>query len=108
MVSANYFSVNLDDSATSYTLHNSFILDSGATIHCCNTRERFYALKPAAADNILIAGNDYIQIEAFGDVYITVEGLNRLKQILLRDVAYVLSFYTSVASLYMFIKQNVY
>ncbi len=48
---ANYVTVNSDQFTTSYALHDSFILDSGATIHCCNTRERFHNLTPAAADD---------------------------------------------------------
>jgi hypothetical protein len=59
-------------------------------------------------DDILIAGNDQVQIEAYGDVLITAEGSYGPKQILLKKVAYVPSFHTSVASLRRFIKQNVH
>jgi hypothetical protein len=105
---ANYVTVNPDQSTTSYALHNSFILDSGATIHCCNTHTRFHNLTPAAVDDILVAGQDYIPIEAFGDVYIAVEGPYGSKRILLRTVAYVPTLHTSVVSLRKFIKQGVH
>jgi len=105
---ANHVTVNSDQLSSSYALHDSFILDSGATIHCCNTRTRFHNLTPAAADDILIAGNDHIPIEEFGDVYITVEGPYGLKRILLRTVAYVPTLHTSVVSLRKFIKQDVH
>jgi len=108
LIPANYFSVDIDQSTTSYALQNSFILDSGATIHCCNTRKRFHTLTPAAVDDILYAGSEQVQIEAYGDVYINVEGINGSKRILLQRVAYVPSFHTSVASLRQFIKKNVH
>jgi hypothetical protein len=105
---ANYVTVNSDQSTTLYALHDSFILDSGATIYCCNTHRRFHNLTLAAVDNILVAGQDYIPIKAFGDVYITVEGPYGPKQIILRMVAYVPALHTSVVSLCKFIKQDVY
>ena len=49
-----------------------------------------------------------MKIEAFGDVAITVNSISRPKEVLLRDVVYVPSFYTSVASLQRFIAQNVH
>ena len=55
---ANYVTVNPDQSTVLYTLHDSFILDSRATIHCCNIQEQFYNLTSAATDDILISGND--------------------------------------------------
>jgi hypothetical protein len=105
---ANYVIVNSDQSTTSYALHNSFILDSRATIHCCNTHTRFHNLTPAAVDDILVAGQDYIPIKAFGDVYINVEGPYGPKRIILRTVAYVPTFHTSVVSLRKFIKRDVH
>ena len=104
----NYVTVNSNQSTTLYALHNSFILNSSATIHCCNTYTRFHNLTLAAVDNILIARNDHILIKAFGDVYIAVEGPYRLKRILLQTVAYVPTLHTSVVSFRKFIKQGVH
>jgi hypothetical protein len=54
----DYFTINLERSITSYARYNSFILDSGATVHCCNQKEQFYNLTPAGVDNILFTRSD--------------------------------------------------
>ena len=45
-----------------YKLHNSFILDTGATGHVCNNRERFIELRDPSPTDFLIAGNNSINI----------------------------------------------
>jgi hypothetical protein len=105
---ANHFTVDSNQSTTSYALHDSFILDSGATLHCCNTYLRFHNIAPGGVDDKLIAGEDEIQIEGFGDIYITADGPNGPRQILLQDVAYVPSLHTSVVSLRKFIQKDVH
>jgi hypothetical protein len=104
----NSITVNSSHLTTSYALHDSFILDSRATIHCYNARERFHNLTPAAVGDILFAGKDQIQIEEYGDVYITAEDPDGSKRILLWKVAYVPTLHTSVVSLPKFIEQNVH
>jgi hypothetical protein len=54
-----YFTVNPSD----YNLRDSFILDSGVTVHVCNSRDRFQTVTPASEGNLLYAGNMIIPIE---------------------------------------------
>lgn len=91
-----------------YSLRNSFLLDSGASIHVCNDRSRFRNLRAAELEEYLIAGSSVIQIEAFGLVEITLEGPNGPKTIVLEETALVSSFHTSVVSLNRFISKNVH
>ncbi|KAF2176907.1 hypothetical protein K469DRAFT_383484, partial [Zopfia rhizophila CBS 207.26] len=61
-------------SKTTYSLENSWILDSGVDIHVCNNDADFRTTKPAVPDeDVLIAGSSQIQIEAWGDVTIKVD-----------------------------------
>lgn len=104
----NQVTVNAGYSTSSYALHDSFILDSGATLHCCNNRNRFKNVVLASIDDTLHTGQDVILIEGYGDIQITVQGYYGSKTILLQSVALVLTFYTSVASLRKFIKKGVH
>ena len=51
---------------SSYLLHNSFILDSGATTHICNNRQRFKDF--VTASEILLAGDSHVHVEGYGTV----------------------------------------
>jgi hypothetical protein len=82
-VHANHITVSSNSSTTSYALHDSFILDSGATLYCCNSYSRFHNIAPRGVDDKLIARKDEIQIEGFSDIYIIANRPNGLKQILL-------------------------
>ncbi len=97
-----------DYQASSYALRDSFILDSGATLHCCNNEARFTNIIPASTDDILIAGQNQIPIQYFGDVQITVTAPYGPKTVTLRNTAYVPSLQTSVVSLRKLIQNNVH
>lgn len=45
-----------DTALDNYPLQNSFILDSGATVHVCNNRERFQSIRQHNPDQYLYAG----------------------------------------------------
>jgi hypothetical protein len=56
----------------SYELKDSWILDSGADAHVCNDSTRFNFDRKASKSDMLILGKTAYQIEAFGNVEITV------------------------------------
>ena len=91
-----------------YNLRNSFILDSGATIHVCNTRSRFSSLSPASENDRLYTGDTIIPIEGFGSVDITIQTPCGPKLIELQKTALVPSFHTLVVSLKCLIMKKVY
>ena len=91
-----------------YNLRDSFILDSGATVHVCNSRDRFQTVTPASEDDLLYAGNMIIPIEGFGSVDIVVQTPAGPKVIELQNTALVPSFHTSVVSLKRIVAKRVY
>jgi len=83
LIPTNYFFIDIDQLTTSYALQNSFILNLRATIYCCNTYKQFHTLILVVVDDILYVGSKQVQIKAYRDVYINVEGINKSKRILL-------------------------
>ena len=55
-----------------YNLRDNFILDSGATVHVCNSRDQFQTINPASEGDLWYAENMIILIEGFGSVDIIV------------------------------------
>ena len=98
---AGVFTVNCYSTSnpSDYNLRDSFILDSGATIHVCNSRDRFQTVSPASESDLLYAGNMIIPIEGFGSVDIIVQTPAGPKLIELQNTALVPTFHTSVVSL---------
>ena len=92
---------------TSYALKNSFILDSGATAHVCNDKDRFITFRKAQEEQ-LIAGNTTIPIIGFGNIQITIQTPSGSRVITLLDTAFVPSFHTNVVALRRFNQKNVY
>jgi hypothetical protein len=107
---AGVFTVNCYSTAnpSDYNLQNSFILDSGATVHICNSRNQFQTITPASEDDLLYAGNIIIPIERFGSVDIIVQTPAGPKLIELQNTALVPSFHTSVVSLKRIVAKKVY
>ena len=91
-----------------YTLRSSFILDSGATIHVCNSRERFRTFRQAGSDDYLYAGDSTVSIEGIGDVDIQVKTRDGMSTITLRNTAYAPQFHTNIVSLNKFIEKDVH
>ena len=92
----------------SYELKDSWILDSGANSHVCNDSTRFNFDRKASKSDTLISGKTVYQIEAFGNVEITVQSLNGPISIILADVALVPGFFTNIASLNRFTSKGVH
>ena len=98
---ARVFRVSQDTTYLKYELHSSVILDSKATLHIGNDKARFTELTLANDSNFLYAGDDYVQIEAYGIIEVIVQTNSYLKgrKIKLTKAAFVLSFYISIISL---------
>ena len=69
---AGVFRVLQDTTYPKYELHSSVILDSGATLHIGNDKARFTELTLANNSNFLYAGDDYVQIEAYGTIEVII------------------------------------
>ena len=90
-----------------YVLHDSVILDSGASLHICNDRSRFRTFNPVVEEKFVYAGNTMIPIEGFGNVTATIRAPSGPRKIELMDTAHIPSFHTTVASLDKFVAKNV-
>jgi len=102
------FTVPNTDHVT-YALQQSIILDSGATVHVCNDRTRFFDYRLAEDDDVLYAGDSIIPITGLGKINCTVTcSDNTKRKITLHEVVYIPSFHCSVASLRKFLKANVH
>jgi hypothetical protein len=101
IIIAKAFRVSQDTTHPKYKLHSSVILDSSATLHIRNNKARFIELTLANNSNFLYAGDDYIQIEAYGIIKVIMQTNSYFKgrKIMLTKAAFVLSFYTSIISL---------
>jgi len=93
-----------------YALHDSFILDLGATCYVCNDRKRFRNFRPSTDNDSLFAGESVIPIKGFGTVLITVKTTEHPgeRTINLHNVILISSFHTNVASLRLFMAKSVY
>jgi hypothetical protein len=94
-----------------YQLHNSIILDSGATDHVCNDRSRFITFTPAAEDDYLFAGENRIHITGISRIKASLK-CPRLpkgrREVIFKDVLYIPSFHYSIASLRKMIAKEVH
>jgi hypothetical protein len=94
-----------------FALHDSFILDSGATDHVCNNRARFTDFRLAKPHEFMILGNSIVQIEGWGIVTITLDCETkptgkRMMQLL--KTAYIPTFTTNIASFKRFYDQQIF
>jgi hypothetical protein len=71
-----------------YPLKNSYILDSGSTIHITNDRTRLYNFREATTADYLWAGNSRVWIKGYGTISLHVAGPQGVTALVLRDVAY--------------------
>ena len=102
-----------------FPLVDSIILDSGATVYVVNNRTRFEKnYRKADTSDVCIAGSQTLPIAGWGSVYVNInrtipksnnkpEYIER-KVVRLDNVAYIPSFYISVASLRLLMKKDIY
>jgi hypothetical protein len=89
-------------------LEESFILDSGATIHVCNNRERFFEYKEADEDSRIVIGDTHTHVVGWGKVKLyaaPVTGSERV-EIILQNVAYIPRFGCNIVSFRVIMKQG--
>jgi len=86
------------------------ILDSKATLHIGNDKARFTELTLANNSNFLYAGDNHVQIEAYGtiEVIIQTNSYPKGRKIKLTKAAFIPSFHTSIISLQLLNKHQVY
>jgi hypothetical protein len=94
--------------SSSFSLRDTWILDSGANSHVCNDRSRFIFERAASEDDTLISGRTVYSIEAYGSVVITVQTHNGPRQITLLNVSLIPGFFTNIASLNRFTSKGVH
>ena len=103
------FTVSVFNSKLSdYQLHNSIILDSRASLHVCNNWSCFWTFNSVTEESFVYAGNTVIPFEGFEHVTVMIQTPTGLRKIELLDAAYILSFYTTVASLEKFVSKDVH
>ena len=81
-----------------YLLHDSFILDSGLTLHICNDCQQFEDF--AKASDSVHAGEGHAGIKGYGTVRIKVTRPSRETSLKLTQVAYIPHFQTNIVSLW--------
>lgn len=87
-----------------YDLEQSWILDSGATVHVCNDRSRFIEFSSKVnLEEILWAGDTQIRIQGYGKVIIYLQSPKypNGRPLTLKNVAFVPSLHTNVTSLHL-------
>lgn len=100
---ATAFQVHQPEST--WPLYNSFIFDSGATTHICHTRSRFRNFR-AISEQLHTAGSP-LEIQGYGDVDITVQGVSKARKITLLNTAYIPACTTNLVSSFRFLKGGV-
>ena len=94
---------------SSYDIINSWILDSGSNIHICNNSNRFRPTQSTTSEDYLVSGSTTYQIEAYGDVDITLTSpTGDKKKKTLYHVALVPSFFTNLVSYSKAMKAGIY
>jgi len=91
-----------------YDLHQSVILDLGASCHVGNDWSRFTTFTPATNGDTLYAGDNVIPIKGYGTYRVTVQLDGQSRTVQLANTAYVPSFHCSVASLRLFNAKGVF
>ena len=101
--------------ATALTIHsennylqNCWILDSAASTHVCNSRERFVFERQADEDDLLYSGLQAHPIEAYGHVVITIQTPTGPQPIKVENVALVPGYLTNLVSARVIKKKGVF
>jgi len=110
VIIARVFRVSQDTTHPKYELHSSVILDSRATLHIRNNKARFTELTPANNSNFLYTGDNHVQIEAYRTMEVIIQTNSYLKgrKIKLTKATFIPLFHTSIISLQLLNKHQVY
>src|SRR4051794_28661588 len=91
-----------------YPLRSSTILDSGASLNVFNDYRRFRSFKPAAHEEVIVAGDSLVRVEGYGRVNLPITRPDGSKGILrIKKAAYCPTFATNVVSLYLLYDQGI-
>jgi len=90
-----------------YSLTYSFLLDSAATHHVVNDRERFQTFQPTHEPDLVICGTQAVEIEGYGTAIAYGEGPTGEVEIHLRDAVYIPLFHTNLISFRRLIKGGI-
>jgi hypothetical protein len=85
-----------------YPIKDSFILNSGATIHVCNSRSRFQSFRKCDPSDVVYAGLEKMPMVGVGSVDITISTGTTTRNFRLENAAFIPSFHTNVVSLSKF------
>ena len=97
---------DLQDTTPLYSLHDSFILDSGATVHICNNCHWFEDFVPASDQ--LYARESQSDIEGCGTVRINLTRPSGQLSIKLVHVTYIPEFQTNTVSYNRLLKKGIH
>jgi hypothetical protein len=83
-----------------FPLKNSYILDSGSSIHVSHNLKRFYDFQRAPLGHHAVCGSSSVIIQGYGEVEITLTSpKGRIRKFRLHNVAYCPDFPTNLVSL---------
>jgi hypothetical protein len=91
-----------------YPLRNSFLLDSGSTIHICNNLIRLKNLRPPGIGDYLWAGNTKVEIRGYGIALITTKGAQGNQTLRLDNVAWCPDFHCNLVSFKLLRRQGIW
>lgn len=105
---AIHYSAFSNEGLPKCSLTHSWILDPGSDIHICNNAEEFVWKYPATEHDIILAGGSENNVSAWGEVDIELDTPSGKKRMILKNVALVTSFFTSLISLSRLISANIH
>ena len=93
---------------TDYHFWDSFIMNSKVNAHVFNQWDQFYNLISVRSSNCVYISNEIISIKDFESVDIIVKALKDICQIILLNIALILSLHISIVSLCKFKIKKIY
>lgn len=75
------------------------LLDSAASVHVFNTKEKFSNFRRSLRGQGLLCGNDVIPVEVWGQISLPLKVKGRIKLLTLNNVAYISNFPLNLVSL---------
>jgi hypothetical protein len=83
---------------TEFCLRNSWLLDSGTTLHISHELHRFTDFRKSTHKEYVLTGGGKVLILGWGNVPITMTYGNTTRKVILKDVAYCHGFTANLVS----------
>ena len=96
--SAFAYTPRVNFASTPYALKNSFILNSGSPSHICNTKNKFQSFQQLNDPKPVLIGDNISYITGYKEVFIRVRTPISEALFLLKEVAYIPGFYTTIVA----------